>query len=169
MEDTAVGRPAPKEDADFDALFAEEYPKVLRTTALLLDDVEAAADVTQDAFVALHLHWAKVGRYERPGAWVRRVAVRDAVRLLRKRSKQDLRAVVDETDERAELRVEHLDVRAAVTSLPGGQRAAIVLHYLEDLAVHEVSLVLGCSEATTRVHLHRGRRRLAHLLGEEAR
>ena len=159
---------ATRDDVDFDAVFASEYKNVLRTTALLLGDVDAAADVTQEAFVKLHLHWAKVGDYDRPGAWVRRVAVRDAVRVLRRRSRQELRAVVEDTFD-APVRVEDLDLRKAVMSLPAGQRAAVVLHYLEDLAVREVSRVLGCSEATTKVHLHRGRRQLAQLLGEEAR
>jgi len=60
-----------------------------------------------------------------------------------------------------------LDVLRAVAKLPGTQRAAIVLFYLEDRPVAEVADSLGCSDATARVHLHRGRKRLAELLGEE--
>jgi RNA polymerase sigma factor (sigma-70 family) len=45
------------------------------------------------------------------------------------------------------------------------QRAALVLTVQEDLSGAEVAAVLGCSEPTARVHLHRAlsalRRRLA--------
>lgn len=156
--------------ADFDTLFAEEYPKVLRSVVLLVGDVDAAADLTQEAFVALHLHWDKVRGYDRPGAWVRKVAVRDGVRLVKKRSKHAFVALDDRHPDPKAPTAPRLegDLRAAVLALPPGQRAAIVLHYLEDLPVREVASVLGCSEATAKVHLHRGRKRLAQLLGEEA-
>ena len=59
------------------------------------------------------------------------------------------------------------DVLEAVGRLPRAQRVAIVLHYYEDRPVVEIAALLGCGEATARVHLHRGRRRLAELLGED--
>ncbi len=47
------------------------------------------------------------------------------------------------------------------------QRAAIVLFYFEDLPVAEIAHILDCAEPTARVHLHRARKRLAEVLGEE--
>jgi RNA polymerase sigma factor (sigma-70 family) len=55
----------------------------------------------------------------------------------------------------------------AVRQLPGMQRAAVVLCYFEDLPLSEIADILRCSDATVRVHLHRARKRLAELLGEE--
>jgi RNA polymerase sigma-70 factor (ECF subfamily) len=60
-----------------------------------------------------------------------------------------------------------LDVADAVNRLPRGQRVAIVLHYYEDRPVAEIARILGCTESTARVHLHKGRKRLAELLREE--
>jgi RNA polymerase sigma-70 factor (ECF subfamily) len=54
----------------------------------------------------------------------------------------------------------------AIRQLPGAQRAAIVLFYYEDRPVAEIAAILGCAEATARVHLHRGRKRMAQILGE---
>ena len=68
-------RAAPREAEaalDYASLFLLEYPAVVRTVSLMLRDNARAEEIAQDAFVQLHLAWAKVSRYERPGAWVRR-------------------------------------------------------------------------------------------------
>jgi RNA polymerase sigma-70 factor (ECF subfamily) len=44
----------------------------------------------------------------------------------------------------------------------------VVLHYLEGWPVAEVASILGCATPTAKVHLHRARKRLGTLLGEEA-
>ena len=60
------------EPLEYTAFFRLEFAPVLRTIELMLRDHGRAEEVTQDAFVQLLLHWAKISRYERPDAWVRR-------------------------------------------------------------------------------------------------
>jgi len=55
----------------------------------------------------------------------------------------------------------------AVRGLPAKQAQAVALFYLEDRPVSEIALVLDCSPATAKVHLHRGRQTLAQKLGED--
>lgn len=61
-------------------LFRREYPSILRMSYAIIGDRQAAQEVCQEAFARLYANWARVGGYERPGAWVRRVAIRLAVR-----------------------------------------------------------------------------------------
>jgi RNA polymerase sigma-70 factor, ECF subfamily len=104
---------------------------------------------------------------ESPGGWVRRVAIRDAVRTRRR----DARRVslsgsaAADAPEPAPL---PLDVRRALRTLPRRQRAVIAPHYLDDRPVAEIAGLLGCSGGTIKTHLARGRQALAALLGEEA-
>jgi DNA-directed RNA polymerase specialized sigma24 family protein len=152
-------------DAEYSALFRSEFARVARTVSLIVHDRERAEDITQDAFVQLLRHWPKVSGYERPDAWVRRVAIRLAVRAVRR---DKLWAMVGrQIPVAAPLGPRDLDVVNAVRRLPGMQRAAVVLFYYEDRPIVEIADLLGCAEATARVHLHRGRRRLAEILGEE--
>jgi RNA polymerase sigma-70 factor (ECF subfamily) len=51
-----------------------------------------------------------------------------------------------------------------VRALPKRQSQAIALHYLEDLPVAEIAEILECAESTVKVHLHKGRKRLADRL-----
>jgi RNA polymerase sigma-70 factor (ECF subfamily) len=150
-------------DSGFAWLFRDEYPAIVRTAYLMLGDREAAEDVAQEAFVRLYARWRRVSRYDRPGAWVRRVAIRLAARA---RYRRPILALLPEQPGPAEVAADP-DLRRALLSLPANQRAAIVLHYLEDLPVAEVAGLMGCAVSTAKVHLHRARKRLAMLLGEE--
>jgi RNA polymerase sigma-70 factor (ECF subfamily) len=162
--DPRIGDMENEEPLEYGAFFRSEFAPVLRMIALMLHDQGRAEEITQDAFVQLLLQWPKVSRYERPDAWVRRVAIRMAVRSGRRERlfsllRAEFRAPSEPTGG------SH-DVAAAICQLSTSQRAAIVLHYYEDRPVAEIAAILGCAEATARVHLHRGRRRLAVLLGE---
>ena len=53
-----------------------------------------------------------------------------------------------------------------VATLPDNQRAAVALRYVEDLSPTEIADVLGCADATVRVHLHRAHKTLAARLGD---
>ena len=56
---------------------------------------------------------------------------------------------------------------AAVDQLSPQQRAAILLHVQEELPTSQIASVLGCSEATVRVHLHRALQALRRRMGKE--
>jgi RNA polymerase sigma-70 factor (ECF subfamily) len=151
---------------EFRHLFAQEYRSVVCAVNVVMQDMARAEEVTQEAFVRLLEHWDKVSRYDRPGAWLRKVAIRLATRAARRESRvvpADV-AWAGTTDD-APL---DLDLMAAIRELPPKQRAVIALHYMEDRSVGEVAHLLGCAPATVSVHLHRARKRLAELLGEEA-
>jgi RNA polymerase sigma-70 factor (sigma-E family) len=150
-------------DSGFAWLFRDEYPSVVRTAYLILGDREAAEDVAQEAFVRLYARWRRISRYDRPGAWVRRVAIRLASRT---RRRPRALALLPEHPGPVESSADP-DLRRALLQLPLNQRATIVLHYLEDLPVQEVAEMMGIAASTAKVHLHRARKRLATLLGEE--
>jgi RNA polymerase sigma factor (sigma-70 family) len=152
------------EQLEFTAFFRLEFAPVLRAVELMLRDHGRAEEITQDAFIQLLAHWTKISSYERPDAWVRRVAVRLALRSLRR--DQLWQAVRTRLLPSSPDRPSRHDVDAAIRLLPGSQRAAIVLHYYEDRPTAEIAGILGCSESTARVHLHHARKRMAQLLGE---
>lgn len=152
-------------DADYTSFFRAEFGRVVQTVTFIVHDRERAEDIAQDAFVQLLRNWKKVSGYEKPEAWVRRIAIRLAMRGLRR----DRLWSVIKRDIRPALPVEprDLDLFEAIGRLPGMQRAAVALFYFEDRPISDIADLLGCAEATARVHLHRARRRLAEILGEE--
>ncbi len=147
----------------FDALYRDSFAVVVRSVRWVVGDAEVAREITQDAFVSALVHWRRVSGYDNPGAWVRRVAIRQAVRAARRTHNRPAFGVSGVASDGDSV----IDVRAAVVSLPAAQRAAVVLRYMHDLPVSEVARTLGCSEGTAKTHLFRARKALAVRLREK--
>lgn len=150
---------------DYERVFRAEHDAIVRTAYLVTGDRETAREVAQDAFAELHRHWRKVRGYDKPGAWLRRVAIRRAVRVRRTRTRWGEAPLPDDLPAPVTPGLD-AELLASLRRLSPAQRAAVVLHYFEDRPVSEVADLLGCKPATASVHLHRARVRLAELLGE---
>ena len=150
-------------DDDFDAFFRESYAPLARALAVAAGDVQVAEDVVQDAFVQALRHWPRIRSYDRPEAWVRRVALNRLVDLERRRGRRDravdrLRAASKEPDDSVG---DGVDLTAAVAALPPQQRLVVGLYYFADLSVRDVAVDLGIAEGTVKSHLAAARLALA--------
>src|SRR5262252_2606882 len=75
-------------DREFEELFDAEFPAVVRSAFVVCQDLGRAEDLAQEAFLELLRHWRRVSRYDRPGAWVRRVAIRKAVQATKREARR---------------------------------------------------------------------------------
>lgn len=153
-----------RDQEEFERVFRSAYRAVLQTASLVLQDRGRAEEVTQDAFLRLYERWGGAVTFERPEAWVRKVAVRDAVRRAKRERVVPVMALVDRQPTGD--RLPDIDLLRAVGALPPQQRAAVALYYLEDLPVDEVADLMQVAPATVRQHLFKARSQLAERLGE---
>ena len=155
-------------DADFDAFFLHEFPRVARTVHHIVGDRARAEELTQDAFLELLRHWRTVADYDRPDLWLRRVAIRKAQRERhrgwRRRELEVLAAPSTTVDPPPTPAPE---VLVAVRRLAPRQRAVVVLFYVEDRPMSEIAEVLDIKESTGWSQLHTARRHLAAALSQE--
>jgi RNA polymerase sigma-70 factor (ECF subfamily) len=151
--------------ATFEDAFRAEYPGVVRVVSPIVGSVADAEAVAQDAFLKAYTRWRRVGGYDRPGAWVRRVAIRDAVRFAQRHRHSE--AAEAGGPDQTEAVAASVDLERALRRLPPRQRACVVLYHLADWPMEDIAEALGCREATVRVHLHRGRNALAVMLGSD--
>ena len=149
---------------EYEWLFRAAYPRIRRTVTSILRNPESAEDVTQEAFLKLLQHWRKVKALEQPDAWVRRVAIRLAVRHAKREAGRN--SVESDTGPPPSPEPD-VDLDRAIAKLPPMQRAAVVMYYLDDQPVAEIARVLVVSESTIKQHLYRARNRLASELGEQ--
>ena len=162
---TWAREPAVGIEDEYASFYRAEYPHVVRTCYLIVHDRQRAEDVAQEAFIQLFTHWRKVSRNEQPGAWVRRVAIRLASRVVRREQRRSL--LEHQSDPPMLVAPQDVDLLNAIRLLTTQQRAAVALYYFEDRPLPDVAPILGCSHAAAKVHVFNARKRLAVLLGEE--
>ncbi len=137
-----------------------------------LGDREAARDALQETYLAAY---RQLGGYRGEGSllgWLRAIALRKGfdwkrafwrrLRLRERLAGEPVAAVLPR--EEIVLDAERAALWRAIGALSPQQRAALLLHEMEELPVAEVAMALGCAETTTRVHLHRARERMQRLL-----
>lgn len=159
--------PADVADVDFERFYRRELTAIV-AVATAVAGHEHAEEIAQEALLRAHREWARIQRYDKPGAWVRRVAINLATSQRRRRA-SEARALTRVAHRRS-LPAPPPEVDgfwALVRELPPRQAAAIALHYLEDLSIADLAAVLDCAEGTAKAHLHKGRQALARRLATE--
>ncbi len=138
-------------------LFSRYYRPLVAALAVSCGSRELAADCVQDAFVELCKRWGKISGYEKPEAWLMRVAVnraRSEQRSLRRRAAALLRMEPAAPNDPVRA-PDHL-IRA-FRNLPARQRLACSLFYILDLPLEEVAGTMGISVGAASSHLSRAR------------
>jgi RNA polymerase sigma-70 factor (ECF subfamily) len=170
QEPQAPAVPAPVErfSGDFTAFFRREIGP-LTALAAAIAGTDRAEEIAQETLLRAHREWDRIARYDKPGAWARRVTINLATSTQRRRG----------AERRALHRVaslRQLDTPAPevdgfwrlVRRLPARQAATVALYYVSDLSIAEIADVLGCAEGTAKAHLHQARQALAeHLRDQE--
>ena len=171
VERRTEGAPAPtpiRAVPDFAAFYRGEYRSVVGLAYALSGSRIAAEDIAQDAFLAAHKEWDRVAFYDKPEAWVRRVVSNLSVSFARTKAREAgaLARLKPRGSYLPRMPEEDAHFWKAVRGLPKRQAQVIALHYLEDRPVTDIAWILGCSANTVKVHLHKGRERLARKLDE---
>src|SRR5262245_13568141 len=113
-----------------------------------LGNREDAADVAQD--VALDV-LRSLGRLRDPGAfdaWVRKIAVRHAMKARRRTPALALQADEGDASDRDLQIASRAVLSKALADLPPRQAIALVLRYVHDLTDREIAAALGCRRGT---------------------
>lgn len=165
-----VGGDGPVDDAvivDFDSFYRRSFAGLVVLAVAVTGQRSGAEDVVQEAMFDAHRRWDRVGAYDAPRSWVRRVVIQRAMKVSRRRDNErrsHLRAIAGTGHGVQAATGLDPELSAALRSLPAQQRAALALHYLEDLSVRDTAELLDIAEGTVKAHLSRGRAALAQRL-----
>jgi len=150
---------------DFADLVGAESRGLVAAATAIVGDAHRAEEIVQVAFERCYRRWNRVSQLDRPGAWVRRVAINESISVARRSA----------VEKRAVERLEALEPRPAtgradplaalddallwnaVRALPSEQAAAIALRYGADLGIEEIAETLGATVPAVKSLLHRGR------------
>jgi len=173
LMDPVLGRTIERwRDGDRDAFqeVVDRYGlQVLRTARLILRDPALAEDATQETFLKA---WRQIAslRDEEPGPWLNRIATNEAISTYRRRHR--FQALAERFGRFAGSKREvsseaRMDLARALDQLKPEQRAAVVLHYYQDLSVEDAARALCIPVDTMKSRLKTALRRLRELTGTE--
>jgi len=156
------------------AIYRRALPQVYGYLLPRCGSTVLAEDLTAETFMAAvaAVKRGRVGAAEVTVAWLVGVARHKLADHWRRaaREQRGLAAVAVLADEAGDPWDEHLDVQvahAALGRLPGPQRAALTLRYLDGLPVADVAACLGRSVRATETLLVRARSALRRIYREE--
>ena len=143
----------------FKELAKRHSQMVFATCRRILRDGDAAADVTQECFLALSQHAADPPR-SLP-AWLHVMAVRRSLNVLRaagRRHERETRFVESQrvADDSQTWDTLMADVDEAIASLPEDLRGPLILHFLEEKSQQAIARELGISQTTVSRRIDEG-------------
>jgi RNA polymerase sigma-70 factor, ECF subfamily len=177
---------AQADPARFDALYRKYLAPVYSYAVYELGDRHEAEDATERTFLAA---LANLSRFEEralpadgEGAstfkvWLFQIArnvVAERRRRRRRRPETTLDAVADlaaplDLEADAARRDDGRAALRAISRLSGDRRRAVVLRFVDELSTAEIAGIMGRSEGSVRVLIHRALRNVARDLGEDRR
>jgi RNA polymerase sigma-70 factor, ECF subfamily len=160
------GRPV-EETEDFDSFYAAAFARLVGQLAVVTGDRHEAEDVVQEAMARAASRWARLGAYDAPEAWVRRVAFNLAVSGHRRARLAALLRLGPPAPV-PPVSVDALALAEALHGLSLAHRQVVVLYYLADLPVEQVAAELRVPVGTVKARLARARGALAVRLADPA-
>ena len=151
----------------FEALVKEYEKRVFWVAFNLVNNVEDARDIAQDAFLRV---FKAIGRFDLKYnfyTWLYRIVVNLAIDFLRRKGKQAKVSLDDFPTDPAESAKGPEDVMrnvemgekitAVLDSMPEKYKTVILLRDVHEMSCEAIAEVIGCTNATTRWRLHKAR------------
>ncbi len=158
--------------------------KIYHLAYRMLNNRQEAEDVVQETFLRVFENLGKYDREQKFSSWIYRIGTNLCIDRLRKRKANfsldaelsdgeggdwhDLFAAQDASPEEQLLLSEtQTQIRSAMERLPEKYKSIMVLRYLHDLSLHEISEILRLPITTIKTRIHRGREFMRKALAAE--
>jgi RNA polymerase sigma-70 factor (ECF subfamily) len=144
----------------FEKLVKRYTPFIFRFLYDLTGSYEDARDLTQDTFLKAYTRLHTFRGDAKFSTWLYKIAYHLGIDYKRS-SKRRSSTAMDERTIPAQSNMPAVDtdereaMEKGLKDLTHSQRTAVVLHYYHQFRMREIGEILGCSESTVRVHLHR--------------
>ncbi|MGE6256295.1 RNA polymerase sigma factor SigW [Heyndrickxia sporothermodurans] len=151
--------------------------KVFQICYRMLGNLHEAEDIAQEAFIRAYINIHSFKQERKFSTWLYRIATNLCIDRLRKKKPDyyldaevagtdglTLYSQIAATGKTPDVEVEDFElqetIQVAILSLPEKYRTVIVLKYLEELSLNEISDILDLPLGTVKTRIHRGREAL---------
>jgi RNA polymerase sigma-70 factor, ECF subfamily len=161
----------------WDVLFKRYQLPVYAYVFELVHHEQTSLDIVQETFISAVRHIGNLRDDERFGSWLFGIAHQKCIQRWRKKGREEL--LQDECieasteleigpDDRLIAREEEAEFMNRLNQLPLPQRSVLLLHFIEDFSLEEISRISDVSIGTVKSRLHYAKRALRKLWEEKA-
>lgn len=156
------------EEGDLDAfefIIKKFKARVFTVCYRMIGNSEDARDISQDTFVEVFVKLKTLQEPEKFSAWIYKIAVNKSLNFLRKREKisplfQDNIFV---TYKKNDDFVKKETINHLLSKLTFEYRIVLILFYIEEKQIREISEILDITESAVKMRLKRARERLKNI------
>lgn len=151
--------------------------KLYQVCYRMLGNKEEAEDITQEAFVRAYINLHSFDQNRKFSTWIYRIATNLCIDRIRKKKPDyyldaevagteglDMYSQIAADEQLPEEALEQMElqerIQYEISRLPDKYRAVIVLKYIEELSLQEISEILEMPLGTVKTRIHRGREAL---------
>ena len=151
--------------------------KLYQVCYRMLASKEEAEDITQEAFVRAYINLHSFDQKRKFSTWIYRIATNLCIDRIRKKKPDyyldaevagteglDMYSQIAADEQLPEETLEQMElqerIQYEISRLPDKYRAVIVLKYIEELSLQEISEILEMPLGTVKTRIHRGREAL---------
>lgn len=168
-----------KENITTEQAYLESYEKyndaIFRYCLFETSNREVAIDITQDTFTKVWEYVASGKQVENMRAFLYRVAGNLVIDYRRKKKATSLDSMLEDGFDVAHNEIpqtiDKIDgegVRKIVDAIPEKYKDVIIMRFVEDMSVKEISQITGESENNISVRIHRGLEKIKSLYEEKS-
>jgi len=155
--------------------FIKTYKDMAFTLAVsIVKDEFIAQEIAQDAFIKAFKAIGSFNQQATFKTWFYRIVVNEAFMRLKKLKKDILYFCEEYEADIADDNLDYLNqseqtelVNEAFKLMPVTEALVLRLFYIEEESIKQVCAITGYTEANVKVHLHRGRKRMAGIIQQQ--
>lgn len=144
-------------------IYSKYAPKMLSVCRQYVKDVHQAEDVMITSFMKV---FTNLKNFEHKGSfegWIRRIIINECISFIRVHKKVKFiedETYFEETFNNIESQLSIDDIQSLIDSLPDGYKMVFNLYVIEGYKHHEIGVMLGINEGTSKSQLSHARKML---------
>ncbi|MBN1272446.1 MAG: RNA polymerase sigma factor [Candidatus Aminicenantes bacterium] len=159
----------------FEKLIAPVERQMMRTIWRVVRHDQMAEDTLQETLAVIWEKRNRVRKHPNPRALILKICLDCAYDALRKKKRQNrlqgevksaAAGVLTRNDASHNLEKKHVEseILRSIGRLSRNQAVAVLMRIVQEQSYETIAEVMGCSQATARIHVLRGRKRLSRWL-----
>jgi RNA polymerase sigma-70 factor (ECF subfamily) len=124
----------------------------------MINEYDDASDISQDVFMEVYIKIADLKDSGKFLSWIYRIAINKCLNFLKKKTNSVLNNVDSSVSYNKKNEIENKDmVNYLLSQLAPNYRTVLILFYIEDRSIQEITEILDVSESAVKMRLKRAR------------